>query len=220
MSTTLKRQQTFNNYGTSLICESVVSNFFDNFVKSTNLNLDMPIIDIGCGFGRAAAYLAKKGAKQIYAIDLCHKNIKKIEDDYPEFIKSKIIIPVVADFSNKNTIAGLLEKHKFSMALLINVIHFWNRKTLRNNLSKICHCLADNGYLITLVQLNTSLKTMSSPPRFNIYPASLKTILLESGFKAILINDKKFTENKYLAVACKKDVNLDQIMSWYNLSCF
>lgn len=213
MSNTL-RKKTFNNYGTSLICDSVISNFFDNFIKCTNLNLDEPIVDIGCGFGRASGYLAKKGGKKIFAVDLSDDNIQKVKEDYSTLVKDQIIVPIVGDFSENDTFPHLSRSREFSLALLINVVHFWEEKKLIANLNKIWSLLHDNGYLIMLTQVNLDTDSYLYPLRFNFHPAFIKTILLDLGFKRVFIDNDSCIASKYITIACKAEINLAAFMAW------
>mgnify|MGYP000025181202 CR=1 FL=1 len=213
MTEILKRQKTFNNYGTSLVCESVISSFFDQFIEKAHIDLTMPMLDIGCGFGRAAAYLAKKGACQIYALDLCEKNLKKLVDDYPALVNNQTIIPLVGDFSvDSNCFVELLVADRLSLALLINVIHFWDQETLGLNLLKVFNYLAEDGFLLMLVQVNHNKEDPETPKRFNIYPSALKASLIKAGFKEVFV-DNNYRDDKYVALACKKSTNLQNIMS-------
>lgn len=107
------------------------------------LNAGANFLDLGCGQGRDALFMALKGFK-VTAIDRSQEGIKKIK----EFIQAKKLSPVNINLFCEDIRNFNIEKNKYNLINAFNSLQFIPKKDALKIIGNIKSSVKNNGYII------------------------------------------------------------------------
>lgn len=96
------------------------------------------ILDLGCGEGESLEYLYKKGASEIWGIDISEEQINKTRERFPQF-KNNFFVSPMEDYIN-------IPNNYFDY--IISIFSIGYTSSIFNTLNNAYKYLNDNGSLI------------------------------------------------------------------------
>jgi ubiquinone/menaquinone biosynthesis C-methylase UbiE len=142
-------------------------------IGSDLLNKEMAVLDVACGIGRMAKYIAPK-VRQYVGVDFSSGMIEKAKERYRDY-------PNVRFLQNDGKGLGVLKENEFDLAICYLAFQHMTRKVTRNYVNEVHRVIKPGGIFITDI------------PRLDHYKDD------KFAFKQDEIIDvfKKFSEVKY-----------------------
>ncbi len=164
-----------------------VKNMLDKLRLTSNMN----VLEIGCGRGDSAIYMARK-VKSVTAIDYSKSAIKianKIKSISDKKTKEKINFYVME--ASKLT----FESNKFDMVIMVDTIDHFNKKELNKVMSEIRRVLKPGGKLFVKTCANKIL--LDKTYKYYIYPLNRLITYLDMKIKNTKYNSlPRFSRTK------------------------
>lgn len=106
----------------------------------SNISIEKPVLDIGCGYGRVLRYLQDKGFRNLYGFDISKSFVDKATSECPN---AHIFVSDFNSFSNK------INNQHFDLVLMMGVIEYILSDKEQDNLfKKVAEILAPNGIVL------------------------------------------------------------------------
>jgi ubiquinone/menaquinone biosynthesis C-methylase UbiE len=155
------------NYNQKSDLKQIFNNYFKIFPKKKFLNKKKIGVDIGCGSGRWASFIAKR-VKFLYLIDASSKAVAVAKETMKNQENTKVL--------NKNIYNLKLKKNFFDFAYCLGVLH--HVKNIDLTLKNINHILKKNG--VFLLYLYYSFENRSITYKFIWRLSNLLRILISN----------------------------------------
>lgn len=99
---------------------------------------DKKVLDLGCGEGQSLEYLYKKGAKEVWGIDISKEQIKKAQERFPQFKENFKVLPMEEELNLPNNYFDYV----------VSIFSIGYTSNLQKTLNNAYKCLNENGELV------------------------------------------------------------------------
>jgi ubiquinone/menaquinone biosynthesis C-methylase UbiE len=162
--------------------------FWNTKVKIEGLSKDMIFLDLGCGIGRIAKWIAPL-VKEYYGVDFADKMIERAKDIYQNYENIHFVVNNGIDLS-------LFEDNKFDFVYVCLLFQHMGKETTLKYIDEVWRVLKDRGIFLA-----------NNIPKIEKYNCGLTREEVAEAMKGFLILDMKI-DNHYMYIKAMKDVSL------------
>jgi len=179
------------------------------FLEFLPTNLDVQIIDLGCGTGSLVSGLKNSGYKNVFGIDVSHENIEQgkladLDIDYGEII----VFLDQAIENNKN----------YDVIFLMDVLEHLDDEELYDVIDKVKQVMSSNGiFIIKTINAESLIsgmgRYMDITHERSFTSHSIKELMSAFGYKGLEILNSKINKPKNIKEFIRSLIR----KSWYYL---